>query len=825
METLLADIRQALRLLVKNPGFSIVAIAALALGIGANTGIFSVVDKVLLQPLPYPQPERLVQIGRKFPNGEGSSNSVPKYMAWRNNQTVFSAMALYDQQGPGLNVSGSDRPEQVKGVHVSADFFKVFGVAPMRGRTFTKAEDLPNGPKAAIISEHLWETHFARDPNILNRTITLNGEPYPFVAIMPKSFAANPPAEVWIPLQADPNSNNQGHYLAAAARLKEGVTLEQARAQMKLAGEVFRRAYPKWMNKDESVAVVFMRDSQVRNVKPALFILLGAVAVVLLIACANVANLLLARAAARQRELAIRAAMGATRGRVIRQLLTESVILSALGGALGFLLGLVGVRGLLLLVPGDIPRLGDPTQLQSPFAMLDWPIALFTLALSLVTGILFGLVPALQISNPDVASTLKEASGRSSTGSRRQSFVRKLLVACEMGLAVVLLASAALLIRTFWGLSTVNAGIDPHHVLTMQTSLAGERYATTEKVDRFTTQVLRRIEALPGVEAAGTAIALPVTSEIDLPFTIAGRPLKSGELYNGEEQWRSVTAHYFATFKIPLLSGRAFNERDTFNSARVLLINRAMAKKYWKNENPIGQVLTIGKGLGPAFEEQPREIIGIVGDVRETGLADKDVGVMYVPAGQQQQGLTALANSVIPLSWSIRSNLDAKTLSSAVLKEIQAVDGQMPVSKVRTMDQVLNEGTARQNFNMLLLSIFAGIALVLAAIGIYGLMSYSVEQQTAELGIRMALGAGKPDLFRLVVKQGMTPALIGVAAGLAAALGATRLLEKLLFGVKPYDPASFALVALILTAVALLSVYIPARRAMSLDPVIALRQE
>ena len=823
METLFADVRQALRLLVKNPGFTLVAVAALALGIGANTGIFSVVDKVLLQPLPYPEPQKMVQLGRKYLNGEGSSNSIPKFMTWRKNQTVFSAMALYDEEGPGLNVSTGDRPEQIKGVHVSADFFKVFGVGPERGRTFSNDEDRPNGPKAAIVSHHLWETRFAGDPNILNRTITLNGEPYPVIGIMPRSFVANPPAEIWIPLQADPNSDNQGHYLSAAARLKEGVTIEEARAQMKLAGEVFRRMYPKWMDKTESVAVESMRDSQVRDVRLALLILLGAVVVVLLIACANVANLLLARAAARQREISIRAALGASRGRVIRQLLTESVILAGLGGLLGFVLGAVGVRALLLIEPGNIPRLGDPTELQSVFAMVDWRMAFFTLLLSLLTGIVFGLVPAFQISKPDIASTLKDVAGRSATGGRRHGFMRKLLVASEMGLAVVLLASAILLIRSFVGLSTVNSGIDPHHVMTMQTSLAGGRYATTQQVDGFTTQALRRIEALPGVEAAGTAIALPMTMGIDLPIDIAGKPPKAGEQYNGDEQWRAVTPHYFAVFKIPLQSGRLFNERDSFNSAKVALINRAMAKKYWKNENPIGQVMTIGKGLGP-LEDQPREIVGIVGDVRETGAADADVPVMYVPASQQQEGLTALANSALPLSWAIRSNLDANTLRAAVLKEIQAVDGQMPISKVRTMEQVLSEKTAQQNFNMLLLSIFAGVALVLAAIGIYGLMSYSVEQQTAELGIRMALGAGKAELFRLMLKQGMTPALIGVGCGLGLALLATRVLKNLLFGVETYDPLSFIAVAIVLTAVALASIYFPARRAMGLDPSLALRQ-
>jgi predicted permease len=537
-----------------------------------------------------------------------------------------------------------------------------------------------------------------------------------------------------------------------------------------------------------------------------------------------VANLLLARAAGRQRELAIRAAVGASRWRVVRQLLTESVILSSLGGLLGFVLGVAGVHALLLLVPGNIPRLNDPDHAQELFSIVDWRIAAFTIGVTFLTGILFGLFPALQISNPDITSTLKEASGRSATG-RKQNRVRKLLVAAEMALALVLLASATLLIRTFIGLSTVSSGIDPHHVLTMQISLAGQRYATTEKVDQFTSQVLRRVEGLPGVTGAATAIVLPTNSEIDLPFNIAGKPPKAGENYNGDEQWRSVSPHYFAVFKIPLLSGRLLNERDTGNAAKVVIINQAMAKKYWPKENPVGQVIVIGKGLGPQFDDPPRQIIGIVGDVRETGLGDTDVGVMYLPASQQPQGITQLANSVLPLSWCIRSNLDMKSLSAAVLKEIQAIDGQMPVSKVRSMEQILSEGTSRQNFNMVLLSIFAGIALILAAIGIYGLMSYSVEQQTQELGIRMALGADKMQLLQLIVKQGMMPALFGVAAGLAIAFGVTRLLASLLYGVKATDPASFLLVAVVLTTVALAATYLPARRAMNVDPVVALREE
>jgi predicted permease len=823
MESLIVDIRQSLRMIRTNPAFATIAIAALALGIGANTAIFSVIDKVLLEPLPYPEPNLLLKIGRSYPQGTGYSNSIPKYMVWRHN-SVFSAMAMYDFAGPGMNLTGGDRPEQIKGLHISADYFKVFGIGPAIGRTFTASEDSPNGPKAAIISDKLWRSHFGADPNILQRTISLNGDSYPVAGVMPARFKPDPPADVWIPLQADPNSTNQGHYLSVAARLKPGVTIERARAEMKLRGEEFRRLNPTWMDKGESVAVTPMRDAMVGDVKTALFVLLGAVAFVLLIACANVANLLLARAASRQKELAIRAAMGASRWRVVRQLLTESAILAGLGGVLGFLLGAWGVRTLLLLVPGNIPRLTDPGQTQSVLSVLDWRMAAFTIGISFLTGIVFGLFPALRISNPDVASTLKEASGRAATG-RKQNRIRKVLVAGEMALAVVLLASATLLIRTLVGLSTVDPGIDPHHVLTLQTSLAGGSYSTTQKVDTFAVRVIRGVESLPGVQAAAVTLVLPTNSEIDIPFNIAGKPPKGGEKFNGDEQWRFVSPHYFAVFRIPLLRGRLLSERDLGNSAKIVVINQAMAKKYWPKEDPIGQVITIGEGLGPQFKDDPRQIVGIVADVRETGLADTNVGVMYIPQSQVPDSLTQFANNVIPLSWCFRSGGDPNSLRTAIEHEFQAVDSLIPIAKVRTMEEVMADNVSRQNFNMLLLSIFAGIALVLAAIGIYGLMSYSVEQQTKELGIRMALGANKSEVLKLILRQGMTPAGLGVLGGLAIAYGLTRLLASLLYGVKATDPLTFGTVAVVLTAVALFASYVPARRAARLDPLVALRED
>jgi predicted permease len=475
-------------------------------------------------------------------------------------------------------------------------------------------------------------------------------------------------------------------------------------------------------------------------------------------------------------------------------------------------------------VPGNIPRLTDANGAAAAIPLLDWRLASFTIGLSVLTAILFGLFPALHISKPDLSSALKESSGRSGTGLRHNR-ARSLLVIAEMALALVLLIGAALLIRTFVGLRSADPGLDARNVLTLQTSLAGGAYTTTAKVDNFTSQVVRRVETVPGVQVAAAAIALPVESGIDLPFTIAGKPPPTNRDYNGDEQWRSVSPHYFQVFKIPLVRGRVFTETDAVNSARVVIINGAMAKKYWPKEDPVGQTIVIGKGLGPQFEDPPREIVGIVGNVRENGLKNEGVGVMYIPQSQMPEGLTALANSVIPLSWAIRTAADPMPLRVAVERELHLVDGLMPVSRVRTMEQVISEAVSRQNFNMVLLSIFAGVALVLAGIGIYGVMSYSVQQRTQEIGIRMALGASRGSMLKLVLAQGMKLAGIGVVLGLALAYGATRLLASLLFGVKASDPATFAAVAGILTAAALIAAYIPARRATTVDPAIALRYE
>jgi putative ABC transport system permease protein len=821
MRTLAADLRYAFRMMRSNPAFTAVAVAALALGIGANTAIFTVVNAVLLRPLPYPQPERIMKLGRKFINGTGYSNSIPKYNVLRRND-VFEVLAIYGDSGPAANLGSGDRPNEVKTAHVSKEFFQVFGVAPFMGRTFNDAEDLPNGPQAAVIGYNLWQTRLGGDRQIIGSSILINKQPYTVVGVLPKGFQPEPAGvEIWTPQQTDPNSVNQGHYLAVAGRLKPGVTLEEARAEMKVVGERFRAANPTWMDKGESVAVMPMREAMVGDTRTELLVLEGAVMFVLLIACANVANLLLARAAARHRELSIRAAIGASRGRMLRQLLTESVLLAAIGGTLGFALGAWGVGALLTLVPGDIPRLTSDGVIETP--PLDWSVAAFTAGVALLTGILFGLFPALHTSNPDLASTLKEG-GRTGTG-KRQNRIRASLVISEVALSLVLLIGAALLIRTFVGLRSVSPGLDPRNVLTLQTSMAGGAYATTAKADSFCTQVIQRLEALPGVQAASASILLPMENDVDLPFNIAGKPPEKGGRYNGDQQWRNITQDYFKVFRVPLLRGREFNAADTGSAARVVIINQAMAKQYWPKQDPIGQVIIIGKGLGPQFEDPPRVIVGVVASVRETGLSDSEVGVMYIPQSQTPQGMTELANSVIPLSWEIRTAADPLAMRAAVEREFRAVDNVMPLSRIRSLEQVIAKSLDRNNFEMLLLSLFAGIALLLASIGIYGLMSYSVEQRTQEIGIRMALGARQRDMLQLVVWQGVKLAVIGVALGLAASYGLTRVLGSMLFGVKASDPLTFGGVAAALLTVAALAAYIPARHAAAVEPSQALRQQ
>ena len=819
MDTLLKDLKHALRMLRQSPGFTVTAIAALALGIGANTAIFSVINTVLLKPLPYPEPDRIVELMNATPQGNFPGASVPKYNIWRAQTQVLEDVAAFDSGGPGINVSGGDRPEQLKGIHVSYEFFDLFGARPVLGRTFSKEEDRPRGGNVVVLSNGLWQRRFGSDPHIIGKGIALGGESYTIIGVLASGFAFDPPADLYLPFQADPNSVQQAHYFGAAARLKPGISLGAAQASLKLAGEEFRRKFPDGGNGPRvSFTAEPLQQTIVREVRPALFILLGAVGFVLLIACANVANLLLVRATGRAREIAIRAAIGAGRGRIIRQLLTESVLLSVIGGVVGLAVGSAGVRALLAVNPGNIPRIGE----NAAAVTLDWRVLFFSLGLALLTGIIFGLFPALQASRANLSSTLKESSARSGS-SLRQNKARGLLVISEMALALVLLVGAGLLIRTFAALHSVNPGFDPHNVLTMDTSLTGSHFDQTAPISDMARQAIERIEALPGVEAAAASCYLPLEGGLGLGFSIVGRPANDQQSQGGAG-WAYVTPRFFDVFKVPVLRGRGFTERDAAGAPGVALINEAMARRFWPHENPIGQRIIIGAGMGPAFAEPAREIIGIVGDARDAGLNQDPVNEMFVPLSQVRDGVMALNNRFMPLTWVVRTKVAPFSLADPIKRIFQQA-ADLPVGHIRTMDQVVVQSTARDQFNTLLLGIFAFVAILLASIGLYGLMAYSVEQRTLELGIRLALGADPAALYRMIVGQAMMLALAGIVIGLAAAYALTRLMASMLFGVKPTDPVVFISVATLLGAVAFLASYIPARRAVGIDPAVALRYE
>ena len=817
MTDLWNDVKHALHLFIKSPGFTIAAISALALGIGANTAIFTVVNAVLLKPLGYPDADRIMQILLTGPQGSGPGASIPKFQEWQRQTSIFKDVAAYDFAGPGFNITG-DRPELIHGIHVSEGYFRVFGAPVMLGRTFTQQEDSPNGGHVVVLSYGLWQRRFGGNPKVVGQALSLGGEPYTILGVLGRGFVTDPEADIWIPFQFEPNSINQGHFFLGAAMLKPGVTVTQANAQMKLAYAEFRRRFPDADPKG-GFAVQPLRDSIVRNARTSLLVLLGAVGLVLLIACANVANLLLVRATGRKREFAIRAAMGASRARVIRQLLTESLLLAIAGGVLGLGLGFLGVRWLLAISPAGLPRIGE----DGAAVGVDWRVLGFTLAVSCATGILFGLFPAFSVSRTDLNSTLKESSNRAGTGFR-QGKTRSLLVITEVALALVLLVGAALLIRTFVALRLVNAGFDPHNVLTMEMSMNGDRFSKTAAIAQFSRDGRQRLNSIPGVESSAFTCCLPVGGQFGLPFAIVGRAVDPAKGQPGAG-WMQASPDYYKVFRIPVLRGREFNDADTGSSPSVMIINEALQKQYFPNENPIGQQILVGKGMGPPFEEPARQIVGVVGNTHDAGLDQDTPPLMIVPDSQVLDVLTALNAKIVPLRWAVRTRGDPMRLSAAVAEQLRQASGGFPVSHVITMEERVSRTTSRQTFNMMLLSIFGAIALVLAAIGIYGLIAYSVQQRSQEIGIRMALGADRATIRNLVVWDGMRLTLIGMVLGIGASFGLTRLIASFLFGVKTWDPTAFIAVPAVLATVALLAVWFPAIRASRMEPMLALRAE
>jgi putative ABC transport system permease protein len=816
------DLTHSLRMFRQNPGFTAAALAALALGIGANTAIFSVVNAVLLKPVPFPDPDRIVVFLNTSPDGSGPAASPAKFRHWRQQSTIVQDVTAY--RSNAVNLTGTGFPEQLRQYQVSADYFRLFGVPIVRGRAFTAEEDLPNAGRVVLISHNLWTRRFGSDPGIIGRTLSLGGDAHTVVGIVAPEFNIEEfglAPDLWVPFQLDPNSTDQGHYFTVAGRLKSGVTLDQAKARLRLLGTEYRRLYPNAIGPNDSFGVEPMRDVIVRNVRASLYVLVGAVGFVLLIACANVANLLLVRATGRRREIAVRAAIGAGRGRIVRQLLTESVLLSVAGGIVGLALGVLGIRALLAINTAGLPRVG----LDGGLVGVDLRVLGFALLVAVLTGIVFGLFPAFQGSRTDLTTTLNEVSGRSGSGFR-QNKARAVLVVAEVALALTLLVGSALLIRTSVALGAVEPGFDTTRVLTMEMSLNGERFAKSEDVEQMIRNAVERIRTVPGVETASAACCLPLQGGYGLPFVIVGRPLDGPS--HGGGGWLTVSPGYFDVFRIPVKRGRAFTDQDTSASIPVVMINEAMARQFWPKGDPLTDRLVIGRDVMKEFAgERERQIIGIVGDVRDAGLNNDPGARMYIPQAQVPDPVNVLNMGISTMKWVVRTRVPPHSVSQAVQEQLRQTTG-LPVSNVRSMEDIVALSTSRQRFNMWLMTVFGASALLLSAIGIYGLMAYSVAQRTQEMGIRLALGAQTGEVRRMVVSEGMVLAIVGVVLGLGGALALTKSVTAFstsLFRVDVWDPLVFVTTPLALMLVALIAVWFPARRASRVDPIEALRYE
>jgi predicted permease len=821
MRLLINDLRYATRVLVKSPGFTVVALLTLALSIGANTAIFSVINAMLLRPLPFEKPDQLIQVQR---SNSGPTVNIPEFLYVQKQNRSFSGVTTYDTLGSGFNLTGDGTPERITGSRVSQSFFSVFSVRPQQGRDFLPEEDRPNAAKAVILSDGLWRRRFGADPSLVGKAIPLNGESYTVVGIMPGSFRYPATADLWTPVGIDPNSEERANYLEVTARLKDGVSLGAASAEMKVLADRYRKAFPDRMGDKESIRLRTLQERLFGQMRPALLVLLGAVACVLLIACVNVANLQLARSTARRREVAIRTALGARSSRIFAQLITESVLLALAGGALGLLVGWWTIKPLLALIPGG--QAGQLIRASLPPITIDGTVLLFTFGISLVAGVLFGLAPAWQAVRVNLHEPLKEGTNKS-TGGRKGLLARRFLVMSEVALALVLITAAALLLKSFAGLTQLEPGFRADHVLTMKVSLPEARYGTPEALDQYGHAVAERLRALPGVRTASFASSVPLELGPDLPFAIEGKwPGGKSEEGLGEAQYRASTGGYFESLRIPLARGRYLNDHDMSNSEPVAVINEAAAKKFWKGEDPLTTSIRVGVLMEDALvDRQPRRIVGIVKDVRETGLDEDPPPIVYVPAGQMTPGLTSLFIRLLPATVVVQTEGEPGALTAAVRQAIWSVDAQLPISDVKTMEQIVHTSVGNFRFVMVLMGTLAALALLLAAVGIYGVLSYLVSQRTREIGVRMALGASAWKVLQMVVGQGMLSVGIGLAAGLALTFGAAKALSSLLVGVSSHDPATFLVASLVLSLVALVASTIPARRASLLDPVLALRRD
>jgi putative ABC transport system permease protein len=823
------DLRYVARTVRRSPGFASAVILTLALGVGANTAVFSVVNAVLLKPLPYPNPDRIVLLANTIHGRLVESSpavSAPKFSAWRRSTTAFAEIAAYSF-GRALDLTNPDDPQPVAISRTSVDFFHLFGAHVSLGRTFDATEDSPGGPHVAVVSDRFWRSRLEKSATVLGQKLVLDGDPYTIVGVLAPGFdvetltpALAQQPDVWVPLQLDASSSNDLNFLLAAARLRDGVSLDAARGETTLSADVVRRTLPAVMPADNGLTIDPLQASLVRDVRPSLLLIASMVAFVLLIACVNTMNLLLVRASVREREIAIRLATGAGRGRIVRQLLTEGLALALTGGGVGLALGMIGTRLLSSIQGWNLPRIGSSVSA----APMDSRVLAVTLAISMLAGIVFGLVPAYRTVRDDLVGGLTGSSHGNADGGRRT--LRALLIVSEVALAVVLLLGSALLIRSFAALRDVNPGFDAHNVLTMQSTLLGPRFATTSPVTAVAENGLHRLDGLRGVESvAATLTGVPLEPCCALNVAIAGRPRDDD--YSYAMSWNLVTPAYFDVLRIPIVRGRGFTDHDVAGGAPVVLINQAMSRRYWPDGDPLRDALVIAPKIGGEFEETiPRRIVGIVGDVRQSQLRLTPHAAIYVPLSQVTDSQVVFFNRRgASLTWMARTRGEPGLLTDAVQREIRAAADGRPATRVRTMDDVSAASIARNRFEMWLVTSFGAVALLLAAVGLYGVVSYSVEQRRREIGIRMALGAARWPLRRMVLRQAIAMTFAGVAIGMVCAMPLARFMAGMLFGVEQYDRASFVIVPLVLTAVALAAAWIPARRASAVDPMIVLRAE
>ena len=802
MDSLIRDIRYAVRGLVRRPGFTCVAVITLALGIGANTAIFSVVNGVLLRPLPYSDSDRLVALRGSGPQQPDAQIAPGDFLEWQRQNTVFSDLAAY--RTVSYNLTGDGDPERLLAGRVSFGLFRMLGVRPMLGREFLEEEDHPGNENVVVISEGLWQRRFGADSNVIGKTLNLNAENFTVVGVMPAEFRLpdQRDRELWTPIafKDTEQSLHQAHYIEAIAKLKPGVTLGQAQLEMSAIAGRLAQQFPD-ANTGWGVRVAPLLDFVVGDAKSILWLMFAAVGLVLLIACANVMNLMLARATTRQKEMAIRAALGAGRWRIIRQLTTESVLLALLSGIAGWPLATWGLKALLALAPQNYPRIAAVT--------IDKRALLFTLGIALLTGFVFGLAPALHLSQLDTNAALKDAGSEGNRGVRQQR-IGNLLIVSEVALALMLLVGGGLLLRTVWQLRRVDPGFDYRNALAVTIQLPEKKYTDDQRINHFSQQLLQEVSTLPGVQSAGMARILPIIHDLQIGLYFEGRPRETDSQLP-QTNYSAVSPEYFKAMGIPLITGRAFTDRDTQGTPRVAIISQSLAKRFFATEDPIGKRINVATG-----PEAFREIVGVVGDVKQNGLTRETRPHVYDPFAQAPNQFMTLI---------VRTSADPVALIPGIRRCLLAIDNELPLQSVRTLEDMISNSLRQQHFTALVLSLFAGVSLLLAAAGLYGVIAYSVTQRMRELGIRVALGAQAMDVLGLVLKQGMTFVLIGEIFGLAGAFALTRFMSGLLFGVTPTDAATYSAVTLALTLVALLACYVPARRATKVDPLVALRYE